>query len=598
MEEEKFIVFCERVRKTKWYVLTCPYNVQFVDKIKSIDKEEREWKGKEKKWYITAFSLFKLILFYKQSEVIFFDFGGDENRRIFTSLVKYEQNKKKEEKTQRELLEKKKIKWLEKKSKLENNYEQYSQYLHSLLKGDVSLYPHQIVVALYLNEIRNGLVSHEMGLGKTLSSILFVEMNNFDKVFVLTPNSLKFNYYSEVLKFTNSKPHILNWKKNKYSLEESKYLILNYDFFRTKDKQAMRKKWEKLGVGKIDALICDEAQKLKNSKSNIYKNFRKIFNDKIFKNKSPNKIFMSGTPAPNRAHELYNVLNQISPLEFARKEDFYEFYCGMIYDYGRGWGYEIDTQKQKFNKLYETISPYVHRKRKDDVLKDLPEKTYQKVYLELNRKQQIDYYQIERETSTLFGNIPSKNSNHLSILNNLRQYLSHIKKDAIIDLITPLIEQNEKVVVVDFYLKTLFDLKEFWGDKAVIHTGKQSFEERNEAVEKFQDPTSNVNVLLGGLDVTKEGLTLTASNKMIILTLPFVPGDYDQVASRLHRIGQKRAVNIYIPLFMGTIDEKVIDLLDDKNAELSVVNDNVKYESKFKEDVLSSVMSYLQKNYS
>ena len=73
----------------------------------------------------------------------------------------------------------------------------------------------QVVASLFINKVRNVLISHEMGLGKTLSSILFVEMNkDFEKVFVITPNSLKFNFYNEIEKFTNSKAHIIGWRKN------------------------------------------------------------------------------------------------------------------------------------------------------------------------------------------------------------------------------------------------------------------------------------------------------------------------------------------------------------------------------------------------
>ena len=88
-------------------------------------------------------------------------------------------------------------------------------------------------------------------------------------------------------------------------------MIVNYDFFNPNTKSGkFLTKWKKLGIDVIDVVICDESQKLKNTKSNTYKNFKSTFGKKIFRNGNVSKIFLSGTPAPNRAYELYTVLNQ------------------------------------------------------------------------------------------------------------------------------------------------------------------------------------------------------------------------------------------------------------------------------------------------
>ena len=156
--------------------------------------------------------------------------------------------------------------------------------MHALLDGEVKLYPHQIVASMFMNVTRSTLISHEMGLGKTLSAILFVEMNGFEKVVVITPNSLKFNFYEEVKKFTNSTAYIVNWRKNTCTLEDAKYVIVNYDFFNPNIKsKRFDPKWQKLDIGSIDCVICDECQRLKNTKSNTYKNFKRTFKKKIFK---------------------------------------------------------------------------------------------------------------------------------------------------------------------------------------------------------------------------------------------------------------------------------------------------------------------------
>jgi SNF2 family DNA or RNA helicase len=595
MNDNVFIIKCQRMGRKAVYAVSFEYNVNVIDRIKELNGKDRKWNPDNSCWELTVKGLFLLINSYKGINEIFFDFGGEEDKKRFLQLVETERKKEEKIRKDKETLEENKKRWNEYKEELEKNFEKYSDELHSLLNPGIKLYPHQIIATMFINKIRSGLVSHEMGLGKTIISILFAELNKFNKVVVITPNSLKFNYYNEVKKFTNSKAHIVNWKKNEYSIEESRYIILNYEFFNSSDARYAKSKWDALNIKKIDALVADECQRLKNSKSNSYKNYKKIFNEKIFRNE-PNKVFLSGTPSPNRVYELYNVLNQISPLEFKRKKDFYEHYCGMYYDFWSGWGYVTNTEDQKFEELYEKISPYTHRKRKFEVLTDLPEKTFQRVLLEMNNSEEKEYNNIEKSTADDIDELDPK-PHHLSVLMDLRKYLSNIKRNKIVDIIYDIVNTGEKVVIIDFFKQSLRELKEEFGEISVIHTGDQTIEERQDAISKFQDVKSNVKIFLGSTDVTKEGLTLTASSKMFLLTLPFVPGVYDQITDRLHRIGQKNAVNIYIPIFENTIDLLTLQLIDDKKSELSVVMDNEKYVNTMKTDLMKNIFKHLIKKY-
>lgn len=594
METTPFRVICRRIGRSSKYGVSFEYNTQVIEKIKSLQIEDRKWDPNKKIWVVSGKGLFQLISYYKGSDMIFFDFGGEENRNTFIKILGVLKEKEDEKKKKEKNLEYEKKEWVEYKNYLEKNYKKYSKELNGLLKNGVTLFPHQITAALYMNKVKRALISHEMGTGKTLSAIVFVEMNPFEKVVVLTPNSLKFNFYNEINNFTNSKAHIVGWSKNVWKIEDAKYIILNYEYFNSGKKERSNEKWNDLNLKKIDTLICDEAQRLKNSKSNTYKNFKRIFSDKIF-NGEPNKIFLSGTPAPNRAYELYNVLNQISPIEFKRKKDFYEYYCGMVFDYYNGWGYVFNTEGPKLEELYEKISPYTHRKRKKDVLNYLPEKTFQNVILEMDSNEERNYNEIEHDTANNI--VPDIKSHHLSILMELRKYLSDLKMKHIINIVNDIIDTGEKVVIVDFFKKPLYDLNKKFKNISVIHTGDQSVDERRNAVNEFQDPDSPIKIFLGGLDVTKEGLTLTAASKMFLLTLPFVPGVYDQISDRLHRIGQKNAVNIYIPIFSNTIDELTLNMLTDKKRELSVVMDNEKYINEMKTDIMKNIFNHLLKKY-
>lgn len=426
----------------------------------------------------------------------------------------------------------------------------------------------------------------------TLSSILYVEMNNFKKVVVITPNSLKFNFYGEVNKFTNSNSHIVKWRKNKCGIEDAKYIILNYDYFNPKDKDKFDKKWKDLNIGKIDAIICDESQKLKNGKTNTFKNFNRTFKKSAFRDGKVSKIFLSGTPAPNRAHELYTVLNQISPTDFSTKKYFQEYYCGMTYDFENGWGYVTDELETRFEELYHKIAPFAHRKRKSEVLTDLPDKTYQRVILEMTENEQRIYDEIESGIANEFVEHPTRNP--LTIMIRLRQYLASIKVRHLIDLIENIIDTGEKVVVVDYFKDSLQELHKKFKDISVLHTGDQTVEDRANMVEMFQDVLSQIKAFFGSIQTCNYGLTLTAASKLFVTTLPYSVGEYDQVSDRLHRIGQKDAVNIYIPIFPDTIDDYVFSSIEGKRKEIVKVIDNEDYESNVSESVLSDVIKIIK----
>lgn len=590
-----FVVNCERIPKRKlfYYVRFLP-NDQITERIKELPHDTRKWSGLNYAWEIHAHSLFLLIKKYKGSNKIHFDFGNDDSRKIFIAQIKKIETSEEEKRKFIADLNVKKENWVKYKEELEEKYLEFSDKMHALLNDGIKLYKHQIVAAMFMNVTRNTLVSHQMGLGKTLSSILYVEMNNFEKVVVVTPNSLKFNYYNEVQKFTKSTAHIVRWKKNKCGIEDAKYIIVNYDFFNPKNKDKFKKKWDELNIGKINAVICDESQKLKNSKSNTYKNFNRTFKAKAFKDEKISKIFLSGTPAPNRAHELFTVLNQISPTDFATKNYFNEYYCGMTYD-GGGWGYNFDTMDERLEELYHKIAPYAHRKRKFEVLTDLPDKIYSNIILEMDENELDVYNEIEAGVANEFVEKPS--SNPLTIMVRLRQYTAHLKAKPIVELIENILETGEKVVVVDFFKESLYELKEILGDVAALHTGDQSVEERAELVETFQDPNSSIKVFLGSIQTCNYGLTLTAASNLFIITLPYSVGEYDQVADRLHRIGQKDVVNIYPLIFRESVDKYIFDAIENKRKEIVKVIDNETYKSNVSESVLSEVIKIIREKH-
>jgi SWI/SNF-related matrix-associated actin-dependent regulator 1 of chromatin subfamily A len=205
------------------------------------------------------------------------------------------------------------------------------------------------------------------------------------------------------------------------------------------------------------------------------------------------------------------------------------------------------------------------------------------------------YYKIEAGVANEFVEHPTRNP--LTIMIRLRQYLTHLKIKHVLELIDSILETGEKFVIVDFFKESLYELKAKLGDIVALHTGDQSVEERAEIVKTFQDINSLVKGFLGSIQTCNYGLTLTAASKLFIMTLPYSVGDYDQVSDRLHRIGQKSAVNIYVLIFPDTIDDYIYSSIESKRTEIVKVIDNEDYKSNVSESVLSEVIAIIKQKH-
>lgn len=586
-----FVVVCERIPKRMWYYIKFSPNNQLLDRIRELPEDTRKYNQYKICWEISAYSLFLLIKKYKGSNKIHFDFGNPDSKKIFINQIKKVEDKEIAKRKYIEELNIKKEQWVEYKKELEETYLKYVDVVQESLKDGVVLYPHQVISVMYLNAVKNALLALDMGTGKSIISIAYSEMNAFKKVFVLTPNSLKYNYYNEIKKFTNSNAYIIG-KKNDCTIEDAKYIITNYEYFSSSDTGKVLKKFNDLKIGKLDCLIVDECHRLKSSKSNSFINFKKIFKDELFVDNKPSKIFMSGTPAPSRATELYTVLNQISPHDFTSKTKYYQYYCGMEYDFQNGWGWTKGTEMTRFEELFHKIAPFTYRKTKAEVLKDLPEKTYQKVLLDMSDKEYQIYYDLESGVANEFVN--QQLTNPLTIMGKLREYTSNMKVNNVSELIDSIIETGEKFVVIDFYKDSLKQLHKKYPSISALHTGDEKDYERSEVVNKFQDENSDLKIFLGSEATTKEGLTLTAASKVGMLTIPWTPGTLDQCTDRLARIGQKNAVNAYVFIYKDTIDEYIFDLIESKRAEISQVIDGKQYDSNVDQSIINDLIKKIK----
>jgi SNF2 family DNA or RNA helicase len=591
------------VKKNKSkYNISSSYDKDFIENIKSL--KDRTYDTSTKKWLLDDCSLYNLIFMYKQQkDIIFFDFVDSLEREEFKNKIpkiikKIEkQNKLEEEQLYRDTTLKDNIEKWNESSKTDDWYIKYLS--DEAISKNIKPFPHQLVGAKFINHIGSALIAADLGTGKTLLTLLGCELAKFRKIFIVVPNSLKYNWQKEVhFYIKDAKAFVLNSKINPFPIEECKYIIVNFDYFsRNFD---FDKKIKQYGLDKIDAVVVDEAHMLKNTKAARYKNFIKLY-----KKLCSNFIMLTGTPVPNRVEELYVILNTIRPSEFKSKQKFYNEYCGLYYDMKmmRLMPIKGGANLEELNKRLENI---MFRVKKSDVLKDLPEMIINKIYLEMNPEELKQYKLIESGFKDAnFNNLSqNQNINNISsgdlaivILGKLRQYTSSLKVNYVNEMIERLNDENEKVVVFDCYKESLNNLYNLFKYNSRLYHGDVSAEERQKAVDLFQDKNSSTQNMFLSVQTGNAGITLTESSNLFLLTQSYVPAENDQCYARLNRIGQKNSVNIFIIQIINTIDTDIDELITEKQKVIKKVIDNEDYEDTSEKSVIGELLEKFRNKY-
>jgi SWI/SNF-related matrix-associated actin-dependent regulator 1 of chromatin subfamily A len=375
----------------------------------------------------------------------------------------------------------------------------------------------------------------------------------------------------------------------------TKYYIINYDalikeFSFEKDKiRANRTNVilnEKSIFNKIkfDTVFIDEAHYIKNNSKRTMATLE--ISDKI-----KHVIPITGTPIKSKVKDIYNLLVAVEhPLSKKGYFPFAQRYCGAYYN-GFGWTYDGGSNLEE---LHEQLKPYMIRKLKEDCL-DLPPKIVTEVYVDLTKEGEAeyetafeDYIEFVRNEKLKYEDEMTKNivvrnieyAEHLVKLNLLKQICSRDKLPLIYERIEDLLEEDEdrKVIVFSQYTDTIVKIFSKFKDKAVKLTGSTSIENRQKAVDDFQnDPKIRVfvgNTIAGGV-----GITLTKADVVIMVDLLWTPADHIQAEDRAHRIGQHASINVLYFIVKDSVEDYIFDILQKKRQIINKVIDNVDYEN-------------------
>lgn len=435
-------------------------------------------------------------------------------------------------------------------------------------------------------DIRKGriLIGHEMGLGKTIITLAWLQLHpELRPAIIVCPSSLKLNWEREAQSWMEE-PNVEILSGQKPYPITGDILIINYDILHY---------WLpfllKLG---LKALVADEIHFVKSNKALRTKALKKL--SKLI----PYIIGLSGTPIINRPIEFFNIITIIDRTLFPNYWKYAHRYCAAKNN-GFGWDMSGASNTEELHAIL--TKRIMIRRLKKDVLKDLPDKTYSFVPVSLDNQKEYDAAEtnfiqylkdgVEIDLRKQLGSLIEENviefndhtlnrmkdkraetANALTQIEVLKQLAVQGKLKQATEWITNFLESDQKLIIFATHKFVIAHLMEVFGKIAVKVDGSVSGTKRQLAVDKFQN-APKTRLFIGNIKAAGVGLTLTAASNVAFLEYPWTPGELFQAADRAHRIGQKFTVNIYYLLAKGSIEESIAELLDSKKTVLDAVLD-------------------------
>ena len=447
-----------------------------------------------------------------------------------------------------------------------------------------------------LNMDSNILLADSMGLGKTPQGSMYLRYKeNSLPAIIICPASLKLNWQKEIKHWAGLKSYVINGKTPEYLSEEflKKYpvWIINYDILGSEDKDEKleeqkrkeyckendlkyRKKtlkvygWCDTIIEKnFNTIICDEAQALGESTTIRTRAVSQIC-EELPKSK---KIMISGTPYETRTSQFYSLLHIIDPEEFNNEWKYKYRYCDPVKTFF-GWKFDGLSNAEE---LHDRISKFMIRRLKEDVLKDLPPKIRSVIPLQITENERKIYIETDKE---LEDAIVNKETNVLSKMAKLKQVAFQVKKNSAIQFIKDYIENVGKLVVFIWHIESYNILMKEFEKIAVGINGSVSIQDRNKAVEEFQN-NPKIKLFVGQIKSAGTGLTLTASSCTVFLEFGMTAPQHLQAEDRVHRIGQEAdSVLAQYLILEDSIEQDCMNTLNKRAKHLDAVLDG-KYDS-------------------
>lgn len=431
-----------------------------------------------------------------------------------------------------------------------------------------------------------GILADEMGLGKTLQAIAFIESEIIEKdkskmpSLVVAPTSLVYNWMNEVEKFAPTlKAIVISGSKDereekRKEIEESDLVITSYPL--------IRRDIEEYKDINFRYCILDEAQQIKNPTSINAQSVKEL--------KAEGYFALTGTPIENSLTELWSIFDFLMPGYLLNHNKFLRKYETPIIR---------DKNVEALEEINKHIKPFILRRLKKDVVKELPPKIEHKLVVEMTEEQKKLYAAYVAEAKNEVDNeIRDKGFNRskikiLSILTRLRQiccdpstFVQNYEGDsgkllALDDLLENSINEGHRILLFSQFTSVLKNIARRLSRNSTEYLyldGQTRIEDRGTMVKEFNEGKGSI--FLISLKAGGTGLNLTGADVVVHFDPWWNPAVEDQATDRAHRIGQQKTVEVIKLVAQGTIEEKIYNLQEKKKDIIrSVMGDEGTEES-------------------
>jgi SWI/SNF-related matrix-associated actin-dependent regulator 1 of chromatin subfamily A len=455
------------------------------------------------------------------------------------------------------------------------------------------LFPYQLVGSEWLCTRKVALLADEMGLGKSAQAIHAADEIGAGRILVLCPAVARVNWLREFEKFSYYKRSFVVVTDGKLTWKDSDSLICSYDL-------AVRSS-DRLKNDSFDLLILDESHFLKSTDA---KRTKAVFGKEGLVRRAGRVWALSGTPMPNHPGELWPILYTFgrTPLPY---EKFVEKFCTYI---PSAHGMQITgTRQAGVEELKQLIAPVTLRRRKEEVMKELPPIHFTDITVEAGpvdidiqssfvqyarnaqtRQELEDKLASERKLMegivdrTGFGRDGMKMLEAMAqSVSTLRRYTGLQKVEKTAELIAGELASGamDKVVIFAIHRDVIEELRVRLSKfKPVTLYGGTDPERRQRNVDKFMK-NPKCRVFIGNILAAGTAITLTSAHNVVFIEQDWVPGNNAQAAMRCHRIGQLKPVLVRFVGLADSIDERVAQVLKRKTREIAQIFDDERLQS-------------------
>jgi non-specific serine/threonine protein kinase len=458
------------------------------------------------------------------------------------------------------------------------------------------LRPYQVAGFQWLNYLHDvswgGILADDMGLGKTVQALSFLQhfYETYDgdlRAIVVCPTTLIYNWENEIKKFTPSLEYYIHHGslriRTAEELKKHHIIITTYGTLRSDIKTFVQIPF--------DYVILDESQAIKNPSSKVTKAASLL--------RASHRLCMSGTPLQNNTFDIYAQMNFLNPGMLGSVEFFRQEFAIPIDKFGEA------EQKEHLKKI---LYPFILRRTKEQVAKDLPDKTETVLFCEMEDEQRKIYDAYRNDfRAKIMGTIEEQGiqKSQLTILQGLMKLRQICDSPAILneeekfenhsikleELGREIAENigNHKALVFSQFLGMLALIRhklEELGVKYEYFDGSTSAPDREKAIQAFQN-NEETRVFLISLKAGGVGLNLTAADYVYIVDPWWNPAVEQQAIDRTHRIGQTKNIFAYRMICKDTIEDKIMQLQEKKRllAKELIADDATFVKALSREDV-------------